>query len=58
MLCVASFDLNKIPDELDESATRNTRVPGGFTLGVSVLSVGIAVALRVAYSNNLHRYRL
>lgn len=58
MLCVASFDLDKIPDEFDESQRRKTRVPGGFTLGVSVVSVGTAVALRVAYSNNLYRYRL
>lgn len=58
MLCVASFDLDKIPDELSARERGRTRAPGVFTLGVSGVAVGCAVALRVAYSNNLYRYRL
>lgn len=48
MLCVASFDLRAIPDDFEESA--RTRAPGALTLGVSVVSLGIATALRIAYS--------
>ena len=55
MLCVASFDLRAIEDDFENSAT--SRAPGALTLGISVVALGIVVALRIAYSNNLYRYR-
>lgn len=56
MLCVASFDLRMIPDNFEGG--KRSSAAGALTLGVSIVAVGVAVALRVVYSNNMYRYRL